>query len=232
MKKLLLLFFLFPMLIFAQSDFQLAEKLFAQQNYQQAKPLFEKALKANPGDLRSMEYLGDICAVSKDWKSSIYYYEKLRKSKPFEANYYYKYGGALGMLAKESNKFKALAMIGDIRDSFEKAIALEPKHIGARWALIELYLQLPGIVGGSETKASRYADELLTISPVDGYLAKGRIAEYFERFQTAEKYYRLAVETGGSKTTYQKLADLYKNKMHQPEKARIVLAEFNNKTKS
>ena len=43
-------------------------------------------------------------------------------------------------------------MIGEVRDSFEKAIALNPKHIEARWALIELNLQLPGIVGGSESK--------------------------------------------------------------------------------
>ena len=138
----------------------------------------------------------------------------------------------MGMLAKESNKFKALGMIGDVRKSFEKAIELNPKHIDARWALIELYLQLPGIVGGSESKANRYANELLNISPVDGYLAKGRIAEYFDRFPTAEKYYKLAVEIGGSRTSYQKLADLYKNKMNKPEKARATWAEFSDKNKS
>jgi hypothetical protein len=49
------------------------------------------------------------------------------------------------------NKFKALGMIGEIKESFEK-IKLNPAHIDARWALIELYIKLPGIVGG-ETKA-------------------------------------------------------------------------------
>lgn len=232
MKKLSLLLFIFPLMIFAQTDFQTAEKFFAQGNYRQAKPLFEKVLKNNPSDLKTIEYLGDIQGHEKDWKSCLYYYEKLKIAKPSEANYHYKYGGALGMLAKESNKFKALSMIGDVRSSFEKAISLNPKHIEARWALIELYLQLPGIVGGSETKANRYAEQLQKLSPVDGYLAKGRIAEYFGRYTIAEKYYKLAVETGGSKTSYQKLADLYKNKMNQPEKAKITLAEYNNKTKS
>ncbi|RZJ30708.1 MAG: hypothetical protein EOO48_04230 [Flavobacterium sp.] len=232
MRKISLLVFLFPLMIFAQSDFSNAEKLFAQGKYHQAQIVFEKIVKTNPNDLKSIEYLGDIRGIEKDWKNCLFYYEKLKNANPSEADYHYKYGGALGMLAKESNKFKALGMISDIRSSFEKAIALNPKHIDARWALIELYLQLPGIIGGSESKANRYANELLKISPVDGYLAKGHIAEYFERYQSAEKYYKLAVEIGGSKTSYQKLADLYKNKMKRPDKANVTLAEFNSKTKS
>jgi hypothetical protein len=33
-----------------------------------------------------------------------------------------------------------------MKSSFEKAISLNPKHIESCWALIELYIQLPGIV--------------------------------------------------------------------------------------
>ncbi|MNG36378.1 hypothetical protein D3C84_1233890 [compost metagenome] len=60
------------------------------------------------------------------------------------------------MKALEVNKFKALGMIDEVRTNFEKAIQLNPKHIEARWALIELNLQLPGILGGSEKKAIHY----------------------------------------------------------------------------
>src|SRR4029079_7315517 len=118
-----------------------------------------------------LEYLGDIAGYDKLWDKSINYYKKLKTLKPKEANYYYKYGGALGMKTSEVNKFKALGMIGEVRSSFEKTIALNPKHIEARWALIELNLQLPGIVGGSETKAIKYSSELRELSPVDGYLS-------------------------------------------------------------
>jgi hypothetical protein len=41
-----------------------------------------------------------------------------------------------------------------------------------------------------------------------------------------------AIEVGNSKTTYQKLADLYKNKMAQPEKAKKLWATYNEKNKS
>ena len=54
---------------------------------------------------------------------------------------------------------------------------MNPKHIEARWALVMIYIQLPGIVGGSETKAIRYSNELLKLSPVDGYLSRGQIDE-------------------------------------------------------
>ena len=56
--------------------------------------------------------------------------------------------------------------------------------------------------------------------------------EYFNRYSNAEKFYLKAIEIGNSKTTYQKLADLYKNKMAQPEKARKVWATYNEKNKS
>lgn len=210
-------------------DFERAELLFKQAKYEQAKVAFEIFLKDNSNHLKTLEYLGDIEGIYKSWDKAMLYYGKLIKLKPNEANYHYKFGGCLGMKAKESNKFKALGMIDDVKASFEKAIALNPNHIEARWALIELYLQLPGIVGGSEKKAQKYAAELLKISPVDGYLAQGRIAEYFDRNKEAEKYYLKAIAVGGSKTTYQKLANLYKNKMNQPEKAKALLETYKEK---
>ncbi|MGL2967293.1 tetratricopeptide repeat protein [Flavobacterium sp. XGLA_31] len=230
--KLFWIFLIVPFLNFAQSDFSKAEKLFQQEQYSLAKPLFENVLKENPNHLKALEYLGDIAGMNKSWDNAMAYYGKLKQLNPKEGNYFYKYGGCLGMKAKECNKFKALSMIGDIKSAFEKAIQLNPNHIEARWALIEVYLQLPGIVGGSEKKAQHYAAELLRISPVDGYLAKGHIAEYFERYKEAESNYAKAIAVGGSKTTYQKLADLYKNKMNQPQKAKLVLETYQDKKKS
>lgn len=232
MKSFLFFILLVPIITFSQSNYEKAEKLFVQGKYALSKPIFESVLVENPNHLKTLEYLGDIEGINKSWDKAIFYYAKLKTLNPNNANYYYKYGGCLGMKAKESNKFKALGMISEIESSFQKAVKLNPNHIEARWALIELYLQLPGIVGGSERKAERYANELLKISPVDGYLAKGHIAEYFKRYTVAEKQYNNAIAVSGSKTTYQKLADLYRNKMNQPEKAKIVLENYQEKNKS
>lgn len=218
----------FPLLLFSQS-FEKGEKLFLDKKYDQAQPILENYLKSNPNHLKTIEYLGDIAGQNKSWDKAITYYKKLKTLKPVEANYYYKYGGALGMKASEVSKMKALGMIGEVRSSFEKAIALNPKHIEARWALIELNLQLPGIVGGSESKAIKYSGELRELSPVDGYLSRGHIEEYFNRNTEAEVQYKRAVLIGGSKICYQALADFYKNKMKQPDKANKVWEEYKNK---
>ncbi|WP_232735244.1 lipopolysaccharide assembly protein LapB [Flavobacterium sp. 5] len=206
------------------------EKLFKEGKFDEAQPLLENYLKTNSNHLRTLEYLGDIASQNKYWDKSLIYYKKLEKLKPTEANYYYKYGGALAMKSLGVNKIKALGMIGEVRSSFEKAIELNPKHVEARWALIELNLQLPAIVGGSESKAIKYSSELREISPVDGYLSLGHINEYFNRYAEAEVQYKRAILIGGSKICYQALADFYKNKMKQPEKANIVWEEYKNKS--
>ena len=213
MKQLVFFCLLFPLLIFSQSDFDRGEKLFREEKFEQAQVLLEHVLVTQPSNLKALEYLGDIAGRNKSWDKALGYYKKLKQLKPTEANYYYKYGGVLGMKAKESSKFQALGMIGEIKESFEKAITLNPKHIEARWALVMIYIQLPGIVGGSETKAVKYSNELLKLSPVDGYLSKGQIEEYFKRYSLAEQQYKKAIAAGSTKVGGQMLANLYKNKM-------------------
>lgn len=232
MKRILIVLFLFPFVVFSQVSFEKAQQLFEEGKFEQAKPMFEILLKKNPSNIKIMEYLGDIAGRNKSWDEALSYYSKLKKAKPSEANFYFKYGGVLGMKALEVNKFQALGMIDEVRENFEKAITLNPKHIESRWALIELYLQLPGFLGGSEKKALQYSSELSRISTVDGYLSRGHIEEYFKRYTLAEQQYKKAIAIGNSKKSYQKLANLYANKMKSPDKAQAVLEEFKKKNKS
>ena len=228
MKKLLLLFILWPILIWSQSNFEKAEKLFHAKKYDEAEVVFEGVLKTKPSDIKTLEYLGDITAHKKLWVKGAEYYKKLKELKPTEADYFYKYGGCLAMRAMEVNKLKAFGMVGDMKEAFEKAIILNPKHIPARWALIEIYLQLPGFLGGSESRALEYSNELMQISSVDGYLSRGRIDEYFKRYTSAEKNYMKANEIGKSKITFQKLYNLYLNKLKDPKKAQELKRKFDS----
>ena len=215
----------------AQSEIDKAEKLFAEKKFTLAIPYFENVLELEQNNEKILERIGDCYGQLKNWDKAVVYYKKLKIQRPKNADYWYKYGGVLGMKAKESNRFVALGLIGDIKKSFEHAVALNPKHIDARWALVELYLQLPGIIGGSETKATQYANELLQLSAVDGYLAKARISDYFHRLRASEKQYVLAHQVGNSAMTYQKLYDFYIKKMKDKSKAEKLQAQFyQNKT--
>ncbi len=230
MKHFVIVCLLFPLIILSQSSFDHAQKLFEEGKYDQAQSIFQSFLKRDPNNLKTNEYLGDIAGYHKSWDEAIVYYKKLKELKPSEANFFYKYGGALGMKALQVNKFRALGMIDEIKESFEKAIELDSGHIDSRWALIELYIKLPSIVGGSEAKALKYSNELLKLSAVDGYLSRGHIDEYFKRYANAEQQYKKGIAVGYSKASYQKLANLYKNKMNEPERAKTVLEEFKKKS--
>jgi len=132
------------------------------------------------------------------------------------------------MKAKSVNKIKALGMIDDVENAFLTAAKLDTKHIESRWALVILYIELPGIVGGSESKAIKYSNELMELSKVDGYLSKGYIDEYFDRYKKAEANYIKAHEIGNSKTTFQKLYNLYLNKIKDKTKAIKLKEQFEN----
>jgi len=228
--KYLLLLLLIPSVSLSQTDFKKAEQYFQNENFSKAKPLFKQYLKSNPEDRKTREYLGDIASYSKDWDTAIDYYEDLVEEDDDNANYHFKYGGAMGMKALSISKIRAVTYIGDIKEHFETAAALDPGHIDVRWALVEFYIQLPGIIGGSEAKALKYANQLAALSPVDGYLSKGYVAEYSERTQDAERYYKKAIEVGGSVTCYEKLTEHYeKNK--KPRKAIETAAESLKKHK-
>lgn len=226
MKKLLLFFLFVPICIWSQSNFEKAEKLYHAKKYDEAQIIFEGVLKSKPSDIKTIEYLGEIAAHQKSWVKGAEYFKKLKELKPTEADYFYKYGGCLAMRAMEVNRLKALGMVGEMKESFEKAIALDPKHLPARWALIEIYLQLPGIFGGSESKAILYSNQLAQLSPVDGYLSRGRIDVYFKRYTAAEKNFIKAHEIGKSKNTFQKLYNLYLNNLKDTKKAKELKQKF------
>lgn len=229
MRYLACILFLISGSLWSQTVFEKSENLYLKENYIGAKSGFETFLKQNPDHLKTIQYLGELACRLKSWDKALFYFGRLKNIRPTQADYYYLYGGALALKAQSANKFKALGMVSDIRESFEKAIELNPKHIEARWALIEYYLQLPFILGGSEKKALRYADELAKLSPVDGYLSKGHIAEHYERNEESEKYYLKAIEEGQSFTAYKKLAHLYKDKMNMPEKAKTILESYSKR---
>ncbi|WP_044399777.1 lipopolysaccharide assembly protein LapB [Lacinutrix sp. Hel_I_90] len=208
MRKLIILL-LVPFFSLAQSLYSEAEVLIEKKDFAKAEQKLSILVLKDASDLKAIELLGDAFGHQKKWDEAAEQYKKLIGAKPNRANYHYKYGGALGMKALSVNKITALGIIGDVKTAFLKAAELDPKHIDTRWALVELYMQLPGIIGGSKSKSFKYAEELFNLSKVDGYLAKGYIYEYDDEPELAEKFYKLAITEGGSITCYDKLTNLY-----------------------
>ncbi|AXT19190.1 hypothetical protein D7030_13795 [Flavobacteriaceae bacterium AU392] len=230
MKKILLLLLVLPVFSFGQSTLSNVEKLLEQKEYEKAEHIMIDYVKNNPNDIRGIELLGDTYGYQKKWKASSTYFKMLIDRDNSKANYHFKYGGALGMHAREISKFSALGIIGDVKEAFLKAAELDPKHIETRWALVELYMQLPGIIGGSKNKALKYANQIEKLSKVDGYLAKGYIYENDDEPKLAEEHYKMAIRIGGSITCFNKLTELYE-KTNEPNKAIANIEEAQKQEK-
>ncbi|MDA0178520.1 MULTISPECIES: tetratricopeptide repeat protein [Mesoflavibacter] len=216
--RLLIILCCFPFVLLGQSTLEKSRAFIAKKLFTKAENELVTFVDNNQNNLEAIELLGDAYGHQKKWDDAAKQYKKLTEAKPTEANYHYKYGGALGMKALSVSKFKALGIIDDVKAAFLKAAELDPNHIETRWALVELYMQLPGIIGGSKSKSLKYANELENLSKVDGYLAKGYIYEYDDEPELAEDYYLKAIKVGGSITCYSKLTSFYENQK-QPEKA-------------
>ncbi len=206
-----LVFVLFPVLTFGQSYFPELERLFINKEFNQAEVLITHYLETDSNNLEAIELLGDIHGYQKKWDEALDNYKKLIEANKNNANYHYKYAGVLGMKALE-NKLKSITYIGEAKNHFVKAANLNPKHIDARWALVELYIELPGFVGGSLKKALYYSNELENLSKVDGYLAKGYIYENTKQNKLAEKYQVMALQESDALDFFKELSSLEKNK--------------------
>jgi len=209
MKKIVLGLVFFPLFLFGQTSLTEAQKLIESKQFYKAEKVLIPFVNNNPDNIQATELLGDAFGYQKKWDEAITQYKLLVEAKPTEANFHYKYGGALGMKALNVSKIRAIGIIGDVKEAFLKAAQLDPNHVDTRWALVELYMQLPGIIGGSKSKSFKYANELEKLSKVDGYLAKGYIYEYDKEPELAEKFYKLAIKEGGSITCYDKLTKFY-----------------------
>ncbi|WP_397362020.1 tetratricopeptide repeat protein [Olleya sp. R77988] len=216
--KSFLAILLLPLAVFAQTSIEKGETYIANKQFLKAEKELFAYVTYHEDNLQAIELLGDAYGHQKKWDKTITEYRKLVKAKPNTANYHYKLGGALGMKALSVSKISALGIIGEVKSSFLKAAELDPNHIETRWALVELYMQLPGLIGGSKKTSLKYANQLENLSKVDGYLAKGYIYEYDDDPELAEEYYLKAIKVGGSLTCYDKLTALYE-KEDQPDKA-------------
>ena len=218
MRLFFFLFFISSIAFSQSNDFEKGVAYYNKKEWNVAKPYFLSVLENDMHYTKSQEYLGDIAGYSKKWDEALGYYKRLVLKDDKNANYHFKYGGVLAYKAQASNKLKALTLVGDIKKHLHRAATLDTKHLEVRWALVEIYISLPKIVGGSEVKAKKYANELLELSKVDGHLALGYVAEYNDRPKDAEIQYKKAIEVGGSVHTYNKLSGLYE-KTNQPDKA-------------
>lgn len=95
-------------------------------------------------------------------------------------------GKALGSKAMHGGMMSAMSYAGTIRDSFKKAVEIDPRNMDARFSLLQFYLMAPGIVGGGTGKAEALTAQTASLSPEAGKLMQGSLDLAADRLAKAE----------------------------------------------
>lgn len=193
--KNFVLILLCPFFLTGQNYTQEIESLFASKNYDQAVITLERYLIKSPKDIALIEFLGDAYGYQSQWSKAVTIYKSLLDIDSKRVTYHYKYAGVLGKLAKTERKLSSIGQISKVKASFITAAELDPTHINVRWALVELFTQLPSFLGGSYKKALIYADQLEQLSKPNGFLAKAYIFESSSQDDLAKTYSKKGLES-------------------------------------
>jgi tetratricopeptide (TPR) repeat protein len=166
--------------------------------YQQRKPeaqaAFDKLAAANPDNADIQFYLGRLALQRGDHEGAVKYLEKAVALAPGDSRMHHRLGDAYGLSAQKAGLFSKMSFAGKCRTAYEKAVALEPKNIDARLALLAFYQQAPAIAGGGMDKAHAQAQEIKQLDAGRGrqaiaglYLAEKKYPEAFAEFDAVLK---------------------------------------------
>jgi tetratricopeptide (TPR) repeat protein len=89
-------------------------------------------------------------------------FEQAVAQSPKSAEAHYRLGSAYGAQAQKASIFSQASLASKTRQELEQAVALDPNHVEARFALVQFYVLAPGIIGGSYDKAFAQVDEKRT----------------------------------------------------------------------
>lgn len=112
--------------------------------------------------------------------------EQAASRDPQNAEVHYLLGIAYGAQAEKASVFRQASLARKTRDEFERAVALDPNHLDARFSLVQYYVEAPAFLGGGEEKARDQANAIAARNPGYGHRA-------FAFIDTHEKQYAAAV---------------------------------------
>lgn len=191
MKNIRLLLFLVAFPAWCQSSLEQAKLLYEKRSYSEATRLLE-AIKDTQSEYAAAQfYLGRIAFDEKRFEDAADYFEEATDGKNGQvAEYFGWLGDTYGSIAQDANPFRQGFLAPKMKSAWEKAIALDPRYLPARFSLISFYTQAPAIMGGSMEKAKEMARQITEISPAQGHRSMGNLFARERNIAAAEKEYR------------------------------------------
>jgi tetratricopeptide (TPR) repeat protein len=135
----------------------------------------QRILQAAQQEPEAVVILGKIAAARNDPKTAVALLDRAARMQRRNADTWFALGNAYADLVLRSNVLQQPFLAIKARESFERAVSLDPQHLEARFALVQFYILAPAFVGGNEARALHEAAEIRTRDSIAGHRAFARI---------------------------------------------------------
>ncbi len=167
-----------------------ARELYQRTEYKVSLDLLSALPQKNADVLRLM---GQDYYMSGEYKKATEVLEKASDLAPADPAVALWLGRAFGRRAETSNPFSAPGYASKSRQSFERAVALDPTDREAIGDLFDYYLGAPGFLGGGMNHAEALAAKVSQHDPAEGHYYQALIAEHRKEYDSAEQHLREAL---------------------------------------
>lgn len=144
-------------------------------HWKRLKALVEPRIAANPNDAEAQWLLSRVRMAYKDLDGALAPAEKAAALDPKNVEYRWQVAQVVGQMASSASVFKQIGLAKRYKREVEEALALNPKHIGSMFGLMEYLNRAPGIVGGDKKKAGEIPGQIMAVNKVDGWIARVRL---------------------------------------------------------
>lgn len=158
----------------------------------------QKQIQQAGGSAQTYNLLCRAYYMLGDWDRGIHACEQASKLDPQAGLYQLWLGRSYGEKADRSSTFSAARLAKKVRESFERAVALDPTNWKARADLAEFYVEAPSVMGGGKDKAMKEAAAIARLNPAIAHRVAAEVAEKNKDSVTAEKEYRAAITASNS----------------------------------
>ena len=170
------------------------QELLATGQVDEAIQFLEQKVNRSVTDAESFNLLCRAYFMIDEWDRGIHACERATNLDPQNSLYHLWLGRIYGEKADHVGFLSAAGLAKKVRNSFERAVELDPGSWEARVDLAEFYLEAPSIVGGGQDKARSQGDALFPFNPAMGYWVQARILAKNKDAAGAEHEYRAAIQ--------------------------------------
>lgn len=228
MKKISLILLFLPALIFSQNEQKIhkAVEFYKQKEYEKAKEGFEDLMDDDIKVDSFYYYAGMNYMALKEYEEASEVFEKAVELNPKSSHYYLMLGNSYGLDAQNSSIFSQFSLAKKCKNSYLKAVELDPENIGARVALASYYYQAPGIAGGDTEEAIAQANFIIKKDEKRGRILLADIYVSEDENEKAEKEFKTLEKNFGDDSTFYNMYNSYGYFLLKQNRIKEALEKF------